>query len=262
MPAYQRICFVFLFIACLLVPQAWAGPSHAKNLTYTVVAELPHDPQAFTQGLLLDGGYLYESTGLFGRSSLRRVVPATGRVEAKVDLDPQYFGEGLALWGDKLIQITWRNHVAFVYDKASLRRLKVLTLDGEGWGLASTPLGLVLSDGSNLLTWRNPETMAAMGSAAVTDEGRPVANLNELEWAEGRILANVWHEDRIAVLYPAGGQVEAWIDCSGLRARVGQLPGESDLNGLAYDAKARLLYVTGKLWPKIFVIRVEGLGQP
>lgn len=246
--------------AVILAVSAW--PLQAKTLTYTVTSELPHDPEAFTQGLLLDGGLLYESTGLNGRSSLRRVDPATGRVLARTDLSPDLFAEGLALWGDALIQLTWRSHVALVYDKASLRPRARLPLDGEGWGLTATPLGLVSSDGSATLTWRDPATMRPLATLAVTDHGRPVANLNELEWAEGRILANIWHDDRIAVIVPGSGAVEAWIDCSGLRERLGLRGEGTDLNGLAWDPTARLLYVTGKLWPKLFVLRVEGLGKP
>ena len=149
-----------------------------------------------------------------------------------------------------------------VYDAATLAPQGALPLEGEGWGLASTPFGLVVSDGSNVLTWRDAATFKPMRTLAVTDAGRPVARLNELEWVEGFILANVWHEDRIAIISPATGKVAAWIDCAPLRARLSGLPAESDLNGIAWDPTRKRLYVTGKLWPAIFELALEGLPRP
>ena len=235
--------------------------SLAPSLGFTVVGELPHDSLAFTQGLVFEDGVFYESTGLNGRSSVRRVDPATGRVLARFNLEAQYFGEGLALVHGRLIQLTWRSGKAFVYDASSLRRVQELPYAAEGWGLASTPRGLVSSDGSATLTWRDVHTLQPLGTLAVTDGGKPVADLNELEWVEGWILANEWHEDRIAVIAPDSGRVKAWIDCSALRAKLGPLEPEAVLNGIAYDADAKILYVTGKLWPKIFQVRLADLPR-
>ncbi|MFP5221364.1 MAG: glutaminyl-peptide cyclotransferase [Acidobacteriota bacterium] len=234
----------------------------ARTVSYSVSAVLPHDQGAFTQGLLFWGGHLYESTGLHGRSSLRKVEPATGRVLRQVELDREDFGEGLALWGGQFYQLTWRNAKVHVYDADSLERVRTLPLHGEGWGVATTPFGLVTSDGSATLTWRDPATMRPTRTVGVTDAGRPVVRLNELEWVEGFILANIWHEDRIAVVSPATGQVAAWIDCAPLRARLGALSQDSDLNGIAWDPAAKKLYVTGKLWPAIFELALEGLPKP
>ncbi len=242
-----------------LAPRTACG---APSIAYTVTGELPHDSQAFTQGLVFSGGVFYESTGLNGRSSLRKVDPRTGRILARLDLEPQYFGEGLALVKGRLVQLTWQSGKAFVYDAATLRRVQELPYPAEGWGLADTPGGLVSSDGSATLTWRDVVTLNPVATRAVTDGGRRVSQLNELEWVEGRILANIWHEDRIAVIAPATGLVEGWIDCTALRIRMGRLDGEAALNGIAYDPEAKILYVTGKLWPKIFQLRLEGFPKP
>jgi len=252
-----RIATLLLGILLVLAPGV-----HARSLGYSVSAVLPHDQAAFTQGLLFSGGYLYESTGLNGRSSLRKVEPATGKVLRQVELDREDFGEGLALWAGQLYQLTWRNAKVHVYDAASLERVRTLPLQGEGWGAAATPFGLVTSDGSARLTWRDPATMLPTRTLDISDAGRPVARLNELEWVEGFILANVWHEDRIAVISPATGQVVAWMDCATLRARLGPLGEDSVLNGIAWNPAAKKLYVTGKLWPAIFELSLEGMPKP
>jgi len=251
-----RIAILVLGVLLVLAPCV-----HARSVAYTVTAVLPHDQAAFTQGLLFSEGHLYESTGLNGRSSLRKLDAATGKVLRLVGLDREDFGEGLALWGGQLYQLTWRNSKVHVYDAASLERVRTLPLQGEGWGVAATPFGLVTSDGSARLAWRDPATMLPTRTLNVSDAGRPVVRLNELEWADGFILANVWHEDRIAVISPATGQVAAWIDCAPLRARLGPLAEDSDLNGIAWNPAAKKLYVTGKLWPAIFELSLEGLPK-
>ncbi|MBI4804405.1 MAG: glutaminyl-peptide cyclotransferase [Desulfovibrio sp.] len=246
--------------ACLAIffaTQAWA-----RSVGYTVTRVLPHDPNAFSQGLILADGYFYESTGLNGHSSLRKVEPSTGRILARVDLDRADFGEGLALWNGTLFQLTWLSKKVFLYDAGTLTLKGTLPLETEGWGIASTPWGLVTSNGSNTLVWRDPLSFRPTRTLHVSDGSRPVDRLNELEWVEGFILANVWHEDRIAVISPASGKVAAWIDCSALRARLGPLPPDSDLNGIAWDAAAKKLYVTGKHWPALFELALEGLPKP
>ncbi|WP_243359026.1 glutaminyl-peptide cyclotransferase [Fundidesulfovibrio terrae] len=241
-----------------------AFPVQAQSVRvgYTVTAVLPHDPKAFTQGLLLHEGSFYESTGLYGRSSLRKVEPSSGKVLDSRELDKSDFGEGLALAGGRFYQLTWLSGKVLVYDAATLAPQGSLPLEGEGWGIAATPFGLVVSDGSNVLTWRDAASFKPVRTLAVTDNGRPVIRLNELEWVEGFILANVWHEDRIAIISPATGKVAAWIDCAPLRARLQGLPAESDLNGIAWDPTRKKLYVTGKLWPAIFELALEGLPRP
>jgi len=236
--------------------EAGAG---AGNIRYKVTAVLPHDPEAFTQGLFYADGWLYESTGLYGHSTLRKVDPKTGRAVTVRDLDASRFGEGLALSNGRLYQLTWKAREVYVYDAATLEKVDTLRLDREGWGVASTPFGLVTSDGSNQLVWRDPGSFAPVRAVPVTDAGRPVTRLNELEWVDGFVLANVWHEDRIAVISPATGQVAAWIDCSALRARTQGLPEESDLNGIAWDPSHGVLYVTGKNWPNLYEITLERL---
>lgn len=254
-----RVLAVTFIVILLAALPALARPG---QVGFSVAAVLPHDPGAFTQGILLDKGYFFESTGLNGRSSLRKVDPATGRVVKRVDLDRAYFGEGLALWNGRLFQLTWLSHKVLLYDAATFAPAGELPLEAQGWGIASTPFGLVTSDGSNTLTWRDPATFKPVRSLAVMDGQRPVDRLNELEWVEGFIFANVWHEDRIAIISPATGKVAAWMDCSALRARLGRLPEESDLNGIAWDPDKKRLYVTGKLWPALFELSLEGLPKP
>jgi len=240
-----------LFGACLFW-LAQAPPCLADGLRYTVTNALPHDPAAFTQGLLLKDGLFYESTGLYGQSSLRRVDPAMGKVLARRDLAPDLFGEGLAYWKGKLYQLTWQSGVVLVYDAKTLAPAGTLPLETEGWGAASTPSGIVTSDGSDTLTWRDPATFKLVRTLHVTDHGRPVKLLNALAWVEGSVFANVWHDDRIAVIAPDTGRVTAWLDGARLRVLAGNPPGETDLNGIAWDPVRKRLYVTGKLWPKIF----------
>ena len=248
---------VFVVLSLAFATCAWP-----KNLGYCVTGILPHDPGAFTQGLVVEGGFFYESTGLNGRSSLRKVESSTGRVLARVDLDRADFGEGLALWNGTLFQLTWLSKKVFLYDAGTLTLKGTLPLETEGWGIASTPWGLVTSNGTSTLAWRDPGSFRVARSLSVSDGTRAVDRLNELEWMDGFLLANVWHEDRIAIISPATGKVAAWIDCSALRSRLGPLPADSDLNGIAWDPVAKRLYVTGKLWPAIFELALEGLPQP
>jgi glutamine cyclotransferase len=237
--------FVLFFVA--------AGAFAADS--YRVVHAYPHDPNAFTQGLVYADGHLYESTGLNGKSSLRMVDIESGRVLQQVPVASQYFAEGLADWGSSLVQLTWQSHVAFVYDRFSFRLLKTLPFPWEGWGLASDGKVLVASDGSAVLRFLDPANLHLIRQLTVTDHGKPVDQLNELEYVKGEIYANVWHTDRIARIAPSTGKVVGWIDLTGL------LPERSDreavLNGIAYDATDDRLFVTGKLWPKLFEIRVK-----
>jgi glutamine cyclotransferase len=222
------------------------------------VRSYPHDSTAFTQGLVWRGGRLYESTGRYGQSSLRLVELETGRVLQRVDLGQQYFAEGLAAVGDSLYQLTWKEGVAFIWDPATLRKISQVAYSGEGWGLTSDGRRLIVSDGSSYLSFVDPVTFALDTTVRVTDGGRPVDQLNELEWVKGEVWANVWHTQRIARIDPQTGRVKGWLDLTPLIPPVTDQ--EAVLNGIAYDPDADRLLVTGKLWPRLYEIRVPSLN--
>lgn len=222
------------------------------------VRSYPHDSTAFTQGLLWRGGRLYESTGRYGQSSLRLVELETGRVIQRVPLGQQYFAEGIAAVGDSLYQLTWKEGVAFIWDPATLRQIAQVQYSGEGWGLTSDGRRLIVSDGSSYLTFVDPATFQVDTTLRVTDGGRPVDQLNELEWVKGEIWANVWYTQRIARIDPVTGRVKGWLDLSPLIPPVTDR--EAVLNGIAYDEAEDRLLVTGKLWPRLFEIRVPSLN--
>lgn len=224
--------------------------------TYKVIHTYPHDPNAFTQGLVFVNGRMYESDGLYGHSTVRMVDVQTGRTLQETPVPAQYFGEGLTNWGSTLIQLTWKAHTAFVYDRFSFRQLRTMRYPWEGWGLTQDGHSLILSDGSANLYFLDPNTMSERRSIVVKDHGHPVKELNELEWIKGDIYANIWHTDRIARISPATGQVLAWIDLSGLLPPDPNRDPEAVLNGIAYDSAHDRLYVTGKLWPKLFEIKI------
>src|SRR5580698_610275 len=223
---------------------------------YRVVHTYPHDPQAYTQGLLYEDGYLYESTGLNGRSSLRMIDLETGNILQRATVSANYFAEGLAPWGSTLIQLTWQSHIAFVYDRFSFRLLHTFNYDGEGWGLTQDGKNLILSDGTATLRFFDPGTFREVRHIVVKDHGSQVTELNELEFVHGEIYANVWHTDRIARISPANGRVLGWIDLSGLLSADQRSDPEAVLNGIAWDSVHDRLFVTGKLWPKLFEIQV------
>lgn len=223
---------------------------------YQVVRAFPHDPQAFTQGLVFLDGFLYEGTGLNGRSSIRKVKIENGEVLQIQKIDRQYFGEGIAAWDNTLVQLTWETGVGFVYDRATFQRKRTFTYKGEGWGLAFDGTRLAMSDGTAYLRFLDPATLAETGRLQVRDGGVPVANLNELEFVKGEIFANVWQTDRIARISPKTGQVTGWIDLRGLLDQREVARGVDVLNGIAYDAQKDRLFVTGKLWPRLFEIRI------
>lgn len=235
---------------------SFCGLSSAFGADYRVVHAFPHDQQAFTQGLIYLDGHLYESTGLEGKSSLREEDLETGRILQLHQVPGRYFAEGLTDWGSTLIQLTWQSHVAFVYDRATFRFLRSFSYDGEGWGLTHDSKSLILSDGSSTLKFYDPATFRQTRAIEVKDRGKPVEQLNELEYIHGEIYANIWHSDRIARISPASGAVLGWIDLSGLLPAGEHSSAEAVLNGIAYDAAHDRLFVTGKLWPKIFEIQI------
>jgi glutamine cyclotransferase len=224
--------------------------------TYQVVHVYPHDPSAFTQGLIYTNGHLYESTGRSGRSTLRMDDLESGRVLQSVALDKKYFGEGLTEWGSTLIQLTWETHIAFVYDRFSFRQLSTFHYEGEGWGLTQDGKDLILSDGTATLRFLDPKTYREVRHIVVKDHDSPVTELNELEFIHGQIYANIWHTDRIVRISPATGKVLGSIDLSSLLPANERTDPEAVLNGIAWDATHDRLFVTGKLWPKLFEIKV------
>ncbi len=219
---------------------------------HVVVQTYPHDPEAFTQGLLYRDGFLYESTGLKGQSSLRKVRLETGEVVQRTNVDDRYFAEGLTDWGGRLVQLTWETNVGFVYELSSFARQRMFSYAGEGWGLTHDARRLIMSDGTPSLRFLDPETLQETGRVTVKDGARAVDDLNELEFVQEEVYANVWLTDRIAMIAPATGQVTGWIDLTGLRPS-GASP-DAVLNGIAYDAERNRLFVTGKLWPSLFEI--------
>jgi len=224
---------------------------------YEVVRAFPHDPTAFTEGLFYKDGFLYESTGLEGHSTIRKVKLETGEVLQATRLPPSLFGEGIVDRGGDLVALTWRNHVGFVLDLATFTLLSQFKYDGEGWALTRNEHEIFMSDGTSSLRVLDPKTLEEKRRIPVTAEGKPVDQLNELEWVDGVIYANIWQTDRIARIDPATGHVLGWVDLSGLLATKGFAVGHPDvLNGIAYDAKGRRLFVTGKMWPWLFEIRL------
>lgn len=253
-----------LFLAVLLIvgaaAPAWAGAP--PQYGYTVVKAYPHDPGAFTQGLLWRDGFLYESTGLHGRSSVRKVTLETGVPEQERLIDSRHFGEGVVDWKDRLITLTWQDEMGFIFDLATFERIGEFSYPGEGWGLTRDETRIIMSDGASALRFLDPETLKEIGRIQVTDDGKPVDNLNELEWVKGEVLANIWQTDRIARIDPKTGHVTGWIDLSGLLGSDDRAGRQVDvLNGIAYDAATDRLFVTGKLWPKLFEIRLTPKGR-
>lgn len=232
-------------------------PSHEPQwYTYKIKKIYPHDTHAYTQGLVYQDNILYESTGLKGESSIRKVRLETGEVIQSYTIDPNVFGEGIALWGDSIVQITWQSHRGFVYDKHSFQKLGEFYYSTEGWGLTHDGKNLIMSDGTNHLYFLNPQTFAVIKTIEVYDNKGPVSLLNELEYINGLIYANIYTKDIIAIINPESGMVEAYIDMKGLLLPSDRKPGTDVLNGIAYDQKGARLFVTGKNWPKLFWIEL------
>jgi len=224
--------------------------------TYKIKNTSLHDSSAFTQGLVYSDGILYESTGLRGRSSVRRVTLETGNILSQTSLLPEFFGEGIAVFGDRIYQLTWTTGVGFIYDKKTLALLQEFRYGIEGWGMTHDGKSLIVSDGSATLYYWDPQTFREAKRLSVTAGGKPVTNLNELELVEGEIYANIWQQDRIARVSPETGRVTGWIDLKGLLPPADRQGGEDVLNGIAYDPAKKRLFVTGKLWPKLFEIEI------
>jgi glutaminyl-peptide cyclotransferase len=223
---------------------------------FTVVKTYPHDPDAFTQGLVYRDGFLYESTGRNGFSSLRKVQLETGKVLQQVTVDDEYFAEGLVDWKGRLLQLTYTTNIGFIYDLATFARQGTFDYEGEGWGLTHDGSQLIMSDGTSRLRFLNPETLRETARVPVSDGPDTIDRLNELEMVRGELYANIWLTDRIARIEPRTGRVTGWIDLTGLMK---ERPASTDAvpNGIAYDAAGDRLFVTGKLWPQLFEIRIR-----
>lgn len=245
--------------AAEVAPASASAPP--ERLAVQIVSVRPHDPEAFTQGLLLHGGSLYESDGNYGRSSLREVDPKTGVVKRKVAVPPEYFAEGLALVDDRLIQLTWKEEKALVYNRADFKPVEEFRYDGEGWGLCWDGARIVMSDGSDRLTFRDPKTFATLSTLNVTRGGKPVPELNELECVDGVVWANVWQSDEILRIDPKDGRVTGVVDASGLLT-LEERQKTDVLNGIAWDPAAKTFLITGKLWPKMFEVRFVPAAKP
>ncbi|MGD0986535.1 MAG: glutaminyl-peptide cyclotransferase [Candidatus Sulfotelmatobacter sp.] len=248
---------LFLLWAQLLFSQSTAHSlRQTPQYTFKILHAFPHDPEAFTQGLEYHGGFLYESTGLKGRSSLRKVRLETGEVLQRTDLPSQFFGEGITLFKNEVVQLTWQSHVGFVYELSDFRQLRQFSYPGEGWGLANDGREIFMSDGTSEIRVLDPATLTEKRRFTVHEGSNRIKELNELEFVEGELYANIWQTDRIARISPQDGEVLGWIDLTGLLSPVYRLDEGAVLNGIAYDAKRKRLFVTGKLWPNVFEIQV------
>lgn len=246
-----------ILAAGLLLAAAGAAQAAIPVYGFIVKNSYPHDPDAFTQGLFYADGVLYESTGLNGKSSVRKTDLKTGKVLMKTDIAADYFGEGITDVGNTIVGLTWTSHVGFVFDKATLKMKQTFSYPGEGWGLANNGSDVFMSDGTAVIRVLNPKTLAEVRRIQVTAEGKPIDRLNEMEWVDGELYANVWGSDVIARIDPASGKVVGWIDLAGLLDDKSRAAGNVDvLNGIAYDSKKKRLFVTGKLWPKLFEIEL------
>lgn len=260
MPAITQLAVMVVFAAPTPLP---AGQAERKvqavrppEYTFKITRTFPHDSAAYTQGLVYHQGFLYEGTGLNGHSSLRKVRLETGEIVKRVDLAPEFFGEGIALLRNEIVQLTWQSQTGFVYSLSDFRLLRQFSYVGEGWGLTTDGHDFYMSDGTAEIRVLDGRTLTEKRRIKVHDGSKAITQVNELEWVEGEILANVWQTDRIARISPQSGKVTGWVDLQGLLSPMYRLQRDAVLNGIAYDAAGKRLFVTGKLWPSIFEIQL------
>ncbi len=230
--------------------------AQTPQYSYQVVHAYPHDPRAFTEGLEYRAGYLYESTGIKGQSWLRREKLETGQVLQQIDIDPQYFGEGITILNQQITQLTWQTEIGFLYDQATFHTKRTFNYPGEGWSLTNDGENIYMDDGTAQIRVWDPITLREKRRITVRDHGQPVINLNELEWVRGELYANIWQKDVIARISPVDGHVLGWIDLTGILSASDRTGQEDVLNGIAYDVLGNRLFVTGKYWPKLYEIKV------
>ncbi len=252
-----KIIALLLFSSLVLLKISVFSQSAATPVqSYKIINTFIHDPTAFTEGLIYKDGVLFESTGQYGRSDIRKVKLETGEILQKHGLPANVFGEGLTFLNGKFYQLSWTNKTAYVY-AGNFKLLKTLPYDTEGWGLTTDGKNLIQSDGSSTIYYRNPSTFKTIKKLEVTDAGKPVLEINELEWVAGEIWANVWQTDRIARINPGTGKINAWLDLTGLKPKFGTFDSDAVLNGIAYDAASKRIFVTGKYWAFLFEIEVK-----
>ena len=252
----HRRYLLLLLVILLGASSGYASPTGVPVYSYELIDAYPHDRTAYTQGLAFEDGFIYEGTGLYGQSSLRKVNLNTGEVLQQHAHPSRYFGEGITVLNDKIFQVTWRSRVAFVYDRDSFRLLNTFSYDGQGWGITFDGSSLIMSDGTAILRFLDPQTFTEIGRVKVTDNNKPITRLNELEYVRGEIYANIWKTDLIARIAPDTGRVVGWIDLRGLLGAEHRDQPVDVLNGIAYDPEMDRLFVTGKLWPKLFEIKL------
>lgn len=252
---------VLRFIVILAILCLWIGCAHKternpEKYTYRIVNSYPHDPEAFTQGLAWDKGFIYEGTGIYGHSSLRKQSLQSARTEHKIDYQDDIFAEGLTVFDDKIYQLTWKNRLVFIYDKHDLSLIKKLNYPREGWGITHDGHNLIVSDGSSTLYFLDPETLTEARRITVRHHSSAISALNELEYINGNVYANIWKSDRIVIISPSDGEVEGWINLSGLDEKLPKTNSPGVLNGIMFDPDKQRLFVTGKLWPILFEIEL------
>jgi len=247
---------ILLLAFLALLPHVFRHGTDVPTYGFEVVHTYPHDRSAYTQGLEFRGGFLYEGTGLNGRSTLRKVDLQTGKVLEAISIPGQFFGEGITVLNGRITQLTWRSRVGYVYDQKTFRFLRNFSYEGEGWGLANDGQVIYMSDGTSQIRCLDPQTLGEIRRFTVHDSNENIQALNELEWVRGELFANIYQTDRIVRISPKDGQVLGWIDLSGLLP-VEDRVGVDVLNGIAYDSMGDRLFVTGKLWPKLFEIRLR-----
>jgi glutaminyl-peptide cyclotransferase len=258
----RRQTLKILIAVCALACAGTGARAAVARYVYEIVHTYPHDTSAFTEGLFYLNGFLYESTGLEAHSSIRKVRLETGEVLQNLDIPAEYFGEGIVNWNRQIVSLTWKSQVGFVFDLATFKLQRQFHYKGEGWALTRNDTEIIMSDGTSELRFLDPKTLRETHRIKVTLEGRPISNVNELEWVKGEIYANVWKTNSILRIDPASGEVAGVINLAGLLNRQDIVPGRTDvLNGIAYDAKDDRLFVTGKNWPKLFEIRLRKVSN-
>lgn len=259
--------FAFLLLAattsCIYGSEVTKTPTYTPSVpqpvptyTYRIINRYVHDRNAFTEGLAYDNDFLYEGTGLNGSSSIRKVDLKTGNILQIHKIPDQYFGEGITLYKDTLIQLTWKSNIGFIYDKNTFESMSEFSYSTEGWGITFDGKRLIMSDGTSTLHFLDPSTLKTVANIEVKDNNTPITKINELEYVKGKIYANIWQTDKIAIIEPSNGQVSGWIDLSGLLSPLDYSDKVDVLNGIAYDVRADRLFVTGKLWPLLFEIKL------